>query len=333
MSNMQEFLAGTDPTNPASYFHIASISVVSNGVNVAWMCGGGTTNVLQATLAMGGTYSNISPNIILPASGTMTMTNFIDSGTLTVISGLASDNASDPAYTGGNFNGANGGTGFVAWVVSPAPNTANAQWFIASSSTNGYNPPTGNIDSTGGKSWGSFANNNGTGTAVRVFSQGALVPGQIFSVDMDNGYVESNDAVGFNLQNSSGQTLLQINYIGANAAGSYASVDGTGAHSLGVAYTDGGLHAHITLTSATTYSGSLIANDGSMATFSGALINPAGGQGISQIQLFDNNVAAANNGANWMVFWNNFSITSVTNTVSSGSTNIPALYFRVSLVP
>jgi hypothetical protein len=150
---------------------------------------------------------------------------------------------------------------------------------------------------------------------------------------MDNGYVESNDAVGFNLQNSSGQTLLQINYIGANAAGSYASVDGTGAHSLGVAYTDGGLHAHITLTSATTYSGSLIANDGSMATFSGALINPAGGQGISQIQLFDNNVAAANNGANWMVFWNNFSITSVTNTVSSGSTNIPALYFRVSLVP
>jgi endoglucanase len=332
MSNLQEFLAGTDPTNGLSYLHITSISFLSNGVNVAWMGGGGTTNVVQATAAMGGTYSNISPNIILPASGTMTTTNYFDSGTLTVISGAASDNASDPAYTGGNFNGANGGTGFNPWVVSPAPNTGNAQWFIASSSTNGYNPPTGNIDSTGSKSWGSFANNAGTGTAVRVFAAGALVPGQVFSVDMDNGYVESGDSVGFNLQNSSGQTLLQINYIGGNAASSYASLDGTGAHSLGVAYTDGGLHAHITLTSATTYSASLIANDGSMANVSGTLINPSGGQGISQVQLFDNNVAAANSGANWMVFWNNFNITSVTNTVSTGVTNTPARYYRVFLV-
>jgi endoglucanase len=332
MSNLQEFLAGTDPTNGASYLHITSISFLSNGVNVAWMGGGGTTNVVQATAAMGGAYSNISPNIVLPASGTSTTTNYLDSGTLTVISGAASDNASDPAYTGGNFNGANGGTGFNPWVVSPAPNTGNAQWFIASSSTNGYNPPTGNIDSTGGKSWGSFANNAGTGTAVRVFSAGALVPSQVFSVDMDNGYVEAGDSVGINLQNSSGQTLLQVNYVGGNAAGDYAYVDSGGSHSLGVAYTDGGLHAHITLTSATTYSGSLIANDGSIGSFSGTLINPSGGQGISQIQLFDNNVAAANSGANWMVFWNNFNVTSVTNTVNTGVANAAARYYRVFLV-
>jgi len=333
MSNQQEFLAGSDPTSSTSYFHITSITVQSNGVDVAWMGGGGTTNVLQATSSMDGTsYSNVSPNMVLTGSG-MTTTDYLDSGSLTVVSGGASDNASDPAYTGGNFNGANGGTGFSPWVVSPASNTGSAQWFIGSSTTNGFNPPTGGIDSTGAKSWGSFANNGGTGTAIRVFSAGALLTGQVFSLDFDNGYVEAGDSVGFDLQNSSGQTLLEINYIGANAAGSYGSIDGTGAHSLGVSYTDGGLHAHITLTSATTYSATLVANTGSMANFNGTLINPSGGQGITQIQLFDNNVAAGNSGANWMMFWNNLNITSVTNTVNTGAPNTPARYYRVLLVP
>jgi len=331
-SNLQEYLAGTDPTNAASYFQITSITAQSNGLYVAWMGGGGTTNVLQATSALGGTYSNVSPNIILSGSE-VTTTNYLDSGSLTLISGGASDNASDPAYTGGNFNGANGGSGLVAWVVSPANNTSNAQWFIGSSTTNGYNPPTGGIDSTGGKSWGSFAKNGATGTAIRVFSSGVLLTGQTFSLDMDNGYVESGSSVGFDLQNTSGQTLLEINYIGANPGGSYGSIDGTGAHSLGVPYTDGGVHAQITLTSASTYSASLKPTSGSVVNFSGTLLDPSGGQGIAQVRLFDANVAAGNSGANWMVFWNNFNVSNVTNIVNTGATDAPARYYRVLLVP
>ena len=234
-SNSEEFLAGTDPTNAASCFHITSITPQGSNVSIAWMCGGGTTNVLQATASVNGVYSNVSPNIVIAGSG-ITTTNYLDTGSLTVVSGGAFDNASDPAYTGGNFNGANGGTGFGPWVVSPANNTSNALWFIASSTTNGTNP-SGGIDSTGGKSWGSFANNSGTGTAVRAFSAGALVVGQTFTLDMDNGYVESADSVGFDLQNASGQTLLEINYIGMNPGGSYGSIDGTGTHSLGGALT------------------------------------------------------------------------------------------------
>jgi aryl-phospho-beta-D-glucosidase BglC (GH1 family) len=330
-SNWEEFLAGTDPTNGASYLHITSVTPQGNAVAVAWMCGGGTTNVLQASSTVTGTYSNVSSNMIIVGSG-VTTTNYLDTGAVVVVSGGANDNASAAAYTGGNFNGANSGTGFGAWVVSPTNNTGNALWFIASSTTNGVNPSLG-IDSTGNKSWGSFANNGATGTAVRVFSAGALVVGQTFTLDMDNGYVESSDTVGFDLQNTSGQTLLEINYIGMNAAGSYGSIDNTGAHSLGVSYTDGGVHAKITLTSATTYSASLTPAGKATVNFSGTLINAAGGRGITQIRLFDNNVAAGNSGSHWDVFWNNFNVSSVTNTVNASVLNDGTRFYRVFLVP
>jgi len=152
-------------------------------------------------------------------------------------------------------------------------------------------------------------------------------------LDMDNGYVESADSVGFDLQNASGQTLLEINYIGMNPGGSYGSIDGTGTHSLGVPYTDKGVHARITLTSATTYSASLTPAGGTTVNVTGTLINPAGGQGITQIRLFDNNVAAGNTGSHWDVFWNNFNVSSATNTVNTGVLNTATRYYRVLLVP
>ena len=330
-SNLQEFLAGTDPNNGTSYFQITSIIVQSNGVGVAWMCSGGTTNVLQVVSAIDGTYSNVSPNLILAGSG-VTTTNYLDAASQTVVSGAASDNASASTYTGGNFNGTDGGSGFGPWVVNPANNNGNVLWFSATSTTNGSNP-SGGIDSPGNVSWGSFANNGATGTAVRAFSAGALVPGQFLTLDMDNGYVEAGGSVGFNLQNASGQTLMQINYIGMNPGGSYGLIDSTGAHSLGVSYTDGGVRAQITLISTATYSLSLTPNGGSTVNFNGTLINPSAGQGIAQVQLFDNNAAAANTGSHWDVFWNNFNISGVTNIVNTGVLNAPSRFYRVLLVP
>jgi hypothetical protein len=261
----------------------------------------------------------------------VTTTNYLDAASQAVVSGAASDNASGSAYTGGNFNGANGGSGFGAWVVNPANNNGNVLWFIATSTTNGTNP-SGGIDSSGNVSWGSFANTGGTGTAVRAFSAGALAAGQLFTLDMDNGYVEAGGSVGFNLQNASGQTLMQVNYIGMNPGGSYGLIDSTGAHSLGVSYTDGGVHAQITLISSMTYSLSLTPNGGSTVNFNGTLINPSGGQGITQVQLFDNNAAAANTGSHWDAFWNNFNISSVTNIVNTGILNAPSRFYRVILV-
>ena len=77
--NLFKFLAGLNPTNPASIFRI--LSTVQQGIdfNVTWQTVGDDTNVLQAATSVSGIYSNISPNIIITGSGD-TFTNYIDAG-------------------------------------------------------------------------------------------------------------------------------------------------------------------------------------------------------------------------------------------------------------
>jgi beta-glucanase (GH16 family) len=82
ISNLQEFLSGTDPTNPASYLHIISITPQDSDVLIAWMGGGGTTNIVQSTADLTLGYSNISGNIILSGTGD-SMTNYVDPGAAT----------------------------------------------------------------------------------------------------------------------------------------------------------------------------------------------------------------------------------------------------------
>ena len=82
MSNLQEYLTGTDPTNSASYFHILSILPLGNDVLITWMTTGGLTNAVEAVPALGGSYSNISGNIIITGSG-LTTTNYLDAGAAT----------------------------------------------------------------------------------------------------------------------------------------------------------------------------------------------------------------------------------------------------------
>jgi IPT/TIG domain-containing protein/glycosyl hydrolase family 16 len=83
MNNLQEYLAGTDPTNSASFFHIISITPQGSDMFVTWECGGGRTNVLQAnTDLVNGAYTNVSGNIILSGTG-VTVTNYLDAGAAT----------------------------------------------------------------------------------------------------------------------------------------------------------------------------------------------------------------------------------------------------------
>jgi T5SS/PEP-CTERM-associated repeat protein len=79
MSNLQEALAGTDPTNSASAFRITSVVRTDNDVLVMWATAGGRTNVVQVAPNLGGSYSNISPNIVVSGSGDAT-TNYLDAG-------------------------------------------------------------------------------------------------------------------------------------------------------------------------------------------------------------------------------------------------------------
>ena len=49
MSNLQEFLAGTDPTDPNSAFRITSITTVGNDVAVTWTTQPNKTNQLESS--------------------------------------------------------------------------------------------------------------------------------------------------------------------------------------------------------------------------------------------------------------------------------------------
>jgi len=54
-----------------------SLQVPGFDLDVSWSAGGGRTNVVQAAADLTGSYTNVSPNIILPGSGDVT-TNYLD---------------------------------------------------------------------------------------------------------------------------------------------------------------------------------------------------------------------------------------------------------------
>ena len=82
-TNLQEFQAGTDPTNASSGFRVLSLESTNNDILVTWLTGGGRTNVVQSAPDLTGSYSNVSPNIILTnVTGDVT-TNYLDDGAAT----------------------------------------------------------------------------------------------------------------------------------------------------------------------------------------------------------------------------------------------------------
>jgi autotransporter-associated beta strand protein len=89
MSNTNEFLAGTNPTNSLSALRIIAVAGQTDDVTVTWTTAGGKTNAVQATAGgPGGDYTNdytdISGLIILPGIGDAT-TNYLDVGGATNI--------------------------------------------------------------------------------------------------------------------------------------------------------------------------------------------------------------------------------------------------------
>ena len=84
-SNKQEYAAGTDPTNGASYLHITAIAREKNNIRVTWMMGAGKTNVLQ--VVNGGTTGSFSVNnftdLFAVTNTVGTATNYLDVGAAT----------------------------------------------------------------------------------------------------------------------------------------------------------------------------------------------------------------------------------------------------------
>jgi PKD repeat protein len=81
-SNLQEFLAGTDPTNRLSSLRILSIRPQSKDLFITWLTGVGKTNALQATPNAVGSYSNNYTDLFV-VTNTVSPTNYLDAGALT----------------------------------------------------------------------------------------------------------------------------------------------------------------------------------------------------------------------------------------------------------
>lgn len=82
MSNMQEFLAGTDPTASSSALRITSITRQGTNVLVSWTMGAGKTNALQVTSGdPGGSYAtNGFADLVIVTNTVGTVTNGVDVG-------------------------------------------------------------------------------------------------------------------------------------------------------------------------------------------------------------------------------------------------------------
>ena len=190
----------------------------------------------------------------------------------------ANDQADAAAYNSGWTNGTNGGNGFSAWSLSPSSNSGNAGFFIGSSNIN-----------TGGESWGAYANSGQTASAVRSFAADLAVGGTV-SLSMDNGSIQTGGTVGWGLQNSSGNNLLEFYFVGGQTE--YKTNDNTGEHGTGIGFTSAGLTLQFTLQTATTYQLVVTPSGGVSSTFSGSLKNPAGGRTVSRLRLFNANAGS-----------------------------------------
>lgn len=190
----------------------------------------------------------------------------------------AADQADAAAYNSGWTNGSNGGSGFSAWSLSPASNSGNAGFFIGSSDIN-----------TAGESWGMYANSGQTASAVRPFGADLTV-GSTVTFKMDNGGINGGGTVGWGLQNGSGQNLLEFYFIGGQAE--YKINDNSGEYGTGISFTNAGLILSFTLQTATTYQLVVTPLTGSSSTFTGSLINPAGGQVVNRLRLFNANAGS-----------------------------------------
>jgi List-Bact-rpt repeat protein len=266
---------------------------------------------------------------------------------------LATDNAADPAYSGGwtngqtGGNGGNGGTGFGPWLLMLTStsmnggtlNTCNGLGIGSStnlmpfdSSNFPFLPP--GID-IGGKSWFLYANNVECGspeitTAYRAFADGPVQVGDKLLLDMDNGLNDvGGSSVGFTLRNGDATnspadygTGARLQFNLAGGSNDYTVVDAAGARDSGVPLTHTGLHLIFTPGTNDSYMLTIIAyGSGSTNTFSGTLGGTPNST-LDSIALFNND-----NGTNGPhnVYFNSLSVVYSTPTTYAISTSsLPA---------
>ena len=82
VDNLEEYLAGTDPTNGLSWFHITAVARENSDIRVSWSTGLGKTNALQAA-TIGNYATNALIDIFIVTNTVGTVTNDLDVGAAT----------------------------------------------------------------------------------------------------------------------------------------------------------------------------------------------------------------------------------------------------------
>jgi hypothetical protein len=161
----------------------------------------------------------------------------------------ATDDASQPAYSGGWTNGSNGGTQFLPWSLVPTGPSTNSGFFIGDSNTNAFGTGPG-INSGTGVAWGTYANSSNSSIAIRPFVT-PLTPGNTFGVQIDNGFIDNGSSVGFSLSDSSNSVRFSFRFTGGGS--NYSISDATGTFNTSLGFLGTGLNTALDLVNPTTY--------------------------------------------------------------------------------
>ncbi|MCB0269171.1 MAG: hypothetical protein KDH95_13490, partial [Calditrichaeota bacterium] len=223
----------------------------------------------------------------------------------------AADDANDATYNDGWQSGDNGGSGFGAWTLSPNPNNDFAGFFIGSSKVNGNGDSNNDNDINTGvnfdEAWALYAKPFNNSEAYRSLNS-PLSVGQRFSIDMDNGFIESGAEVGFELRNTTSESLLRFYFKGGESVYKIEELSGTVSTSQG--FTNEGLRIEIILTSTSNYR--LVLTDlfdSSEEVINGSLKSTVSSQSFSILRLF--NLGSAPNQLNTdqhNLFFNSLSV-------------------------
>jgi hypothetical protein len=179
---------------------------------------------------------------------------------------LASDDASDPAYSGGVWtNGSNGGFGFGPWQLITSG--SDSGHYIGDSTNNGDGTDDGNINGTASDSdintgtfrpvaWGMYAGVGlNSAQATRSFTGGALDYGQTFAINFDNGFIEFDGFIDLALLDAFSTPVLQVAFLGGGAQYFFADAGGGGL--TGLDFGTEGLRLEVTMTGVTNYTATL----------------------------------------------------------------------------
>jgi polygalacturonase len=149
----------------------------------------------------------------------------------------------------------------------------------------------GNINTSSGESWGLYGGTTGE-QAQRTFPA-ALTNGQVFQIEMDNGFVNTGQSVGFSLHNSASANLFSFFFTGGG--NDYVYYDSAGAHTTSVPYTQTGLRVTVIVGAGTNYTLQITPCGGSTAEYAGGFATTGA---PDMVLLYNNNTNGAGSAYN-----------------------------------